>query len=77
MNCGAGRFGAPVVVGIHTPHTSVLLVFKLEHAMNNGHVMLNLDLSQRVCHTPGHMLGMAGLTLKNDTQADDRRRRLT
>lgn len=65
------RFAAAIVGSAQAAHLRVFFFFKDEHGVDDGDLVLNLDLRQGVRHAPPNVLGVACLALENDTQAEE------
>ena len=68
---GLGGFGAPVVLGAEATDFGVLNLLKNEYAMDDWQLVLNLDLRERMSHAPANVLGVAGLALENNAEANN------
>lgn len=69
----AGGFRSAIVFPAEATHSGVGLLRKHKHAVNDRQLALNLNLRQRVGHSPADVFRVAGLALKNDSQANDGR----
>src|SRR5438876_10198929 len=76
-HCESGPrcFNAPIVLRSQATRLGLLFFFKQEHTVNNGNLALQLNLREGVRYSPTDVLSVAGLTLKNDTQTNERRKR--
>src|ERR1044071_10172915 len=71
---GPGRLQPAIVLSAQATRARLFLLVEHKDSVNDRNPLLDLNLGQGVRHSPADVLGVAGLALENDSQANDGRK---
>jgi hypothetical protein len=71
FHCGLGRLPAPVMLFVQATFAGLLVAFKQENLVNDGHFVLDLDQGQCVADRFANMLGVGGRAAEDNAEAED------